>query len=362
MSVAVPPAYATEVESQPLLSPPSYESATTRTTTTTTHTTTTSTASPTRYEDKVYVVPRRLPTPGTPTDGAMAYTAASAGAYTSYLLQSNGSVACTSSGGVISSTIPAPEKSKYTAVSAGVAATYLLRQDGTIDRIKSGKVIKRIHAPGTATYTAVSAGSFASYFLRSDGVVDRTVAFGNLQKLSFVPPVGALYIGVSAGTSATYLTRSDGAIDRVYNPGSNAAVQKTLRCADPGDHYIGVSSQIVADGQHTNPSTFYIRASGRLDLTQFNGVVKATLNPPPGTRYIAAAAGITYAYALRSDGVVDRMGCGSWARVSSSMNPPPGTRYTGVTTSLHVSYMLRSDGKVDRTAGSAIVSKTLHCA
>ena len=310
--------------------------------------------------------------------GAVAYVGASVGVWASYVLRVDGAVARFKSGAVQKLLRP-PEKTTYVAVSGGEAASYLLRSDGVIDRVTTfGCVTSQIHAPGTAKYTAVSAGSYASYFLRDDGVVDRTRSGGKLDRASFVPPVGVSYTAASAGTDATYLVRSDGVIDRVTSPGSTAKVQKSIVCGGGGgggggggvwtgdDRYVGVSRQVARSkddkGNGANSCTYFIRASGSVDVTRAYGNVCSTLNPPPGTKYTSATVGQAAAYLLRSDGAIDRA-C-AWQGfevISKTMAPPPHARwrYTGASYGDWYSLLTRSDGLVDYTAGGGKVTRSI---
>lgn len=67
-------------------------------------------------------------------------------------------------------------------------------------------------------------------------------------------------------------------------------------------------------------ASYYVRSDGAVDRTTgFKGSVSATLNPPPGVRYVAVSAHQNSTYLLRSDGICDRSRGG--AKVHSSLIP-----------------------------------------
>ena len=68
-------------------------------------------------------------------------------------------------------------------------------------------------------------------------------------------------------------------------------------------------------------------------------------------------------YLVRSDGAVDRVAeqqlTGDSSKVSATLNPPPGERYIQASSGMHNSYLVQSDGKVARTAGGGVVENDL---
>jgi len=115
-------------------------------------------------------------------------------------------------------------------------------------------------------------------------------------------------------------------------------------------------------GNGANTCTYFLRASGCVDITYNYGNVCGTLNPPPGTKYVAVTSGQSAAYFVRDDGAVDRA-CAwhGFNAVRQTMRPPPhaGWTYTGASFGNWYSLLARSDGLVDYTTGGGKVSCSL---
>ena len=294
-------------------------------------------------------------------DGRLAYIAASAGQYSSYLLRSDGAVDKVSGGrGVAKTYDPVDMEDPYVGASAGPIASYLLHESGAVDRVTGFQgVISRTY--DQVKYTAVSAGASSSYLLRDDGTCDCMRSVDNLVPMG--PKDGAdtvKYTMVGAGSEASYLLRSDGAVHRTRGSGQ---VDTTFRCdASP---YVAISTQIAAvkndKGGGGATATYLVRKDGKVDRVRTFGDVCQTLWPPEGLKYIAASAADMVSYLLRSDGAVDRVvgKLKGGAKVDCTINPPPGVKYVGVSAGQWASYLLRDDGCVDRTTNGGKITATL---
>merc|ERR1711939_1016798 len=68
-------------------------------------------------------------------------------------------------------------------------------------------------------------------------------------------------------------------------------------------------------------------------------------------------------YLVRSDGAVDRVVeqtlTGDSSKVAATLNPPPGKRYIQASSGMHNSYLVQSDGRIARTAGGGLVESEL---
>lgn len=307
--------------------------------------------------------------------GGTVYVAASAGDFASYFLRSDGAVDRTLGKGVISSRIFPPQDATYIQVSYGRSNSYLLRSDGSIDRIKSkGIVSSTMNPPPGKKYIKIKAGYGNSYFLRDDGAVDRTAGGGKLSS-SFKPPEKAKYIDLAIGTEFSYFIRDDGCIDRTRGKGN---LNLTIHPPE-GTKYIAAcgaqdfSYFLRADGAIDR--TVELTAPWK---TKGAGKVSSTYQPPAGVKYIAVSEMFAVTpngkgdtspwavYFVRDDGAVDRVkeqACPiigeDTEKVSATLNPPPGLRYVQVTSGIHNSYLVQSDGKIARTSGKGVVEKEL---
>jgi hypothetical protein len=65
-----------------------------------------------------------------------------------------------------------------------------------------------------------------------------------------------------------------------------------------------------------------------------------------------------FVYLVRADGAVDRA-CEFKQTIGSTLNPSPGTQYVAAAAGLHASYLVQSDGKIARTTGKGVVEPDL---
>lgn len=289
----------------------------------------------------------------TPPAG-LGYTYVCAGALTTYLIRSDGSVDRVRSGGNACQRMVPPENCKYVSASAGTTSSYLLRDDGQVDRVKGGaeaSVVETIAPQGypKVRYTTVSNSMGPCYLLRSDGMLDMHKEGKPIKTME------GEYAALSGGTEDSYHLKVNGTIDKV-----NSGKVSSTFTAEPPAKYVGVATQcIMIQNQYGagHLSALYcVRDDGKLD--RLTGIKSCTtMEPPAGITWVAVSSADTASYLLRSDGAVDRTVC--FGKIDVTMNPPPGQTYVQVYAGQHTSYLLRSDGKVDITKGSGKVDKTI---
>ena len=164
-----------------------------------------------------------------------------------------------------------------------------------------------------------------------------------------VPASNALrYVFISCGESQSYFVRSDGAVDR-----STVSLHLPPPTHQPPSRFSARTfPSFVHSGAHL--LTYLLARS----LKQGGGKVSHTINPPPGTKFIAASSGDYASYLLRDDGVVSRTTGGG--KSSNDIHPPGKARYVAVSAGDSQSYFLRDDGVVDRTKGKGVIQTSIE--
>lgn len=245
---------------------------------------------------------------------------------------------------------------RYVGVSSGCHQHYLIRSDGCLIRIPvcSAATTAELRPPPGQRYVGVSSGPHASYFIRSDGKAERYRHAARTIEIVYTPPgwPKVVYTKASAGQRSSWLVRSDGKVDRIQGGQIDDSVAPTA----PGVMYIGVSDQLEIQtdkGRACNWATYLVRDDGAADRVTyqlFGGVCLTSMRPPPGSKYVATSSGHHVSYALRDDGVLERIKGGV---VDSLVQPEctgavPATGYVGVSAGPQYSYGLRSDGVAER--------------
>jgi len=204
------------------------------------------------------------------------------------------------------------------------------------------------------TYTSVSNSMGPCYFLRSDGKVD-LCRRGAVDQTMDGP-----YKQLGGGTDVSWLLKADGGVDKIF---MNGKVSHTFYAPEQTS-YVAIASSCVSakndKGGGGPTSMYFIRADGKVDRVnnvQTTYDIHSTMEPPPGTQYMAVSCQDSSSYLLRSDGAIDRTTGGG--KVNNTMNPPPGGRYVAVSAGQWASYFVRSDGAIDRTTGWGKVSSTI---
>ena len=244
----------------------------------------------------------------------------------------------------------------YTSIASGTHSSYFVRSDGQVDRLRGGsKIAQRLAPPEKVKYVQASAGLVATYILRDDGQVDRCLGGSKLEVHSTLAPQGVplgsvTYVAVSNSMGPVYILRSDGKVD-LYKGGE-------FRQSLDGPYL-----QLSGGTDHS----YHLKADASVDRIFSGGEAGHTFQSPADAKYVAVATqsvsgknqhgagGPTSVYFLRDDGKADRNGCMS-SSINATMEPPPGIKYVAASCQDTSSYLLRSDGAVDRTTGGGKVS------
>ena len=162
-------------------------------------------------------------------------------------------------------------------------------------------------------------------------------------------PAGLTCVEVATGAGHTLARRSDG---RVVGWGFNGSGECALPPLSPRLAYV----EIAASGDvNSGGSSVARRSDGLVFTSGVVGYMSSAPALPPGLTYVAVAAGIGHALALRSDGQV--ICWGSYYNPAHDNVPalPAGMEYVAVATCWTHSAALRSDGALiawgDNTCG-----------